>query len=68
MTNPTLAKRQPAVKGVRTVRLRATDPILTELYAVRAKLNAEAGYSVKRVLEIARLEAEQFASRPATQT
>jgi hypothetical protein len=30
------------------------DPILAELWAVKAKLNAEAGYDVKRLLSKAR--------------
>lgn len=31
-----------------------SDPILAELWAVKAKLNAEAGYDVKRLLDKAR--------------
>jgi hypothetical protein len=33
---------------------RRIDPILQELYDLKAKLNAEAGYSVEKILERAR--------------
>lgn len=33
---------------------RSIDPILQEVYDIKAKLNAEAGYSVQKILERAR--------------
>ena len=37
---------------------RRIDPILQELYDIKAELNAEAGYSVQKVLELARRNIE----------
>ena len=40
------------------------DPILAELWAVKAKLNAEAGYDVKRLLDRARETAARLLGAP----
>jgi hypothetical protein len=44
-------------------RKRFIDPILQEVYDVKAKLNAEAGYSVERILERARQNSELQAAK-----
>ena len=42
---------------------RRIDPILQEVYDIKAKLNAEAGYSVHKIFERARLNAARFATK-----
>jgi hypothetical protein len=44
-------------------RKRFIDPILQEVYDVKAKLNAEAGYSVEKILERARKNSEMQAAK-----
>lgn len=39
---------------------RSIDPILQEVYDIKAKLNAEAGYSVQKILERARQNAARL--------
>ena len=45
---------------------RRIDPILQEVYDLKARLNAEAGYSVEKILERARLSLAQQTVTPAT--
>jgi hypothetical protein len=42
---------------------RIVDPILQEVYDIKAKLNAEAGYSVHKIFERARLNAARLATK-----
>lgn len=42
---------------------RRIDPILQEVYDLKARLNAEAGYSVEKILERARQTAARHASK-----
>lgn len=42
---------------------RRIDPILQEVYDIKAKLNAEAGYSVEKILERARLNSALNAAK-----
>ena len=42
---------------------RIVDPILQEVYDIKAKLNAEAGYSVQKIFERARLNAARLATK-----
>lgn len=44
-------------------RKRFIDPILQEVYDIKAKLNAEAGYSVDKILERARRNYELQAAK-----
>ena len=43
---------------------RNIDPILQEVYDIKAQLNAEAGYSVQKILERARRNAALSAAKP----
>jgi hypothetical protein len=43
---------------------RSIDPILQEVYDIKAQLNAEAGYSVQKILERARRNAALAAAKP----
>jgi hypothetical protein len=43
---------------------RRVDPILQEVYDLKAKLNAEAGYSVEKILERVRNNAAARAAKP----
>jgi hypothetical protein len=43
---------------------RNIDPILQEVYDIKAQLNAEAGYSVEKILERARRNAALAAAKP----
>jgi hypothetical protein len=40
--------------------MRRRDPILEEVYSVKAKLNAEANYSVEKILERSRQTSASF--------
>jgi hypothetical protein len=40
--------------------MRRKDPILEEVYSVKAKLNAEANYSVEKILERSRQTSASF--------
>ncbi len=42
---------------------RSIDPILQEVYDIKAKLNAEAGYSVQKILERARQNSALLAAK-----
>jgi hypothetical protein len=42
---------------------RSIDPILQEVYDIKAKLNAEAGYSVHKILERARHNSALLAAK-----
>jgi hypothetical protein len=47
-----------------TPRRRHIDPILQEVYDIKAKLNAEAGYSVQKILERARKNSALRSAKP----
>lgn len=50
----TLNAEIPARTAPKPVRLGREDPILQELWAVKAAMNAEAGYSIAKLAEQAR--------------
>ena len=66
MTNPS---QQTDTNGQSDIQPTATkrriDPILQELYAVKAALNAEAGYSVAKVLQRAKDSAAYYTAHAA---
>ena len=49
----------PDANKQRALPKRRIDPILQEVYDLKARLNAEAGYSVEKILERARLSPAQ---------
>lgn len=52
---------QPSGNSQGALPRRRIDPILQEVYDLKARLNAEAGYSVEKILERARQSAAQHA-------
>jgi hypothetical protein len=54
----------PAPAPVPVPKKRSIDPILQEVYDIKAQLNAEAGYSVQKILERARRNAALAAAKP----
>ena len=63
--NPNTSKSEnfELVTPLPTPAKRIVDPILQEVYDIKAKLNAEAGYSVHKIFERARLNAARFATK-----
>lgn len=59
--NPVNTNQAPANQAA-VPNKRRFDPILQELYDVKAQLNKEAGYSVEKILERARESAKRSAN------
>lgn len=65
-TMPTAIHSPPDANQEFALPKRRIDPILQEVYDLKARLNAEAGYSVERILERARLSPAQQTLTPGT--
>ena len=65
-TMPTAIHSPPDANQECALPKRRIDPILQEVYDLKARLNAEAGYSVERILERARLSPAQQTLTPGT--
>jgi hypothetical protein len=66
MTNPSPQAGTIGQSGIQPAAIkRRVDPILQELYAVKAALNAEAGYSVAKVIQRAKDSAAHYAALTA---
>jgi hypothetical protein len=58
LTKPVIQSVSTPLSGKRSI-----DPILQEVYDIKARLNAEAGYSVQKILERARRNAAPLATK-----
>lgn len=58
LTTPVIPSVPTPLSGKRSI-----DPILQEVYDIKARLNAEAGYSVQKILERARRNAASLATK-----
>lgn len=63
-TMPTVIHSPPDANQECALPKRRIDPILQEVYDLKARLNAEAEYSVERILERARLSPAQQTLTP----